>query len=88
MIVTVALMANHGLISLKTFVSRFFQPNCAISFFSSIFNTPCMCHKIRCDSLGRKFLGTKPGLTPCAGSFINLAIEMIDLFTDVIIFNL
>ena len=32
MLVIVALIANHGLISLKTFVSRF-STNCAISFF-------------------------------------------------------
>ena len=61
--------------------SRDFSPNCAISFFSSIFSTPCMCRKIRCDTLGRKFLESKqdlilseykdPGFITCFDHFAN-----------------
>jgi hypothetical protein len=47
---------NHGLIKLKRFV-----PNCVISFFSSTFNTPCMCVNIRCDEKSSNFLETKHG---------------------------
>ena len=29
--------------------SHDFSANCVISFFSSIFSTPCICRKIRCN---------------------------------------
>ena len=37
--------------------SRDFSANCAISFFSSTFSTPCMCRKIRCDGYCVKIFG-------------------------------
>jgi len=47
-------------------LSRDFQPNCAISFFSHIFNAPCTYRKIQCDGYCNTFLdfgqATKHGL--------------------------
>ena len=37
--------------------SHDFSANCVISFFSSTFNTPCMCRKIRCNGYCVKNFG-------------------------------
>ena len=67
-------MSNHGLIRLKRFFfsntqerlglkdsSHMKQLNCVISYFSTAFNAPCMCPKIRCDGYCRNFMGNKQG---------------------------
>ena len=43
------LLSNHKVISLKRFVSSFTTKLCNQLYFLTIFNTPCMYRKIRCD---------------------------------------
>ena len=43
------LLYNHGVISLKRFVSSFTTKLCNQLYFLIIFNTPCMYGKIRCE---------------------------------------
>ena len=55
---------NMPYISLKDSY-RDLQINYAISYFLSIFNIPCMCHKIRCDEKSCKVLGFEVHLNSC-----------------------
>ena len=49
------LVSNYGLIRIESFVSRFLTQLYNQFCFSSTFSTPCICRKIRCDTLGENF---------------------------------
>ena len=48
-------MSNYILIRFKRFVSSFTVKLWNKLFFSTVFNAPCMCRKIRCDEYCRNF---------------------------------
>ena len=50
-------MFNYGPIEFKRFASSFIVKLCNELFFSTAFNTPCICPKIRCDRYCRNFFG-------------------------------